>query len=119
MKKYSRNSKRTMKRSMRSKKMTRRRRQRGGSSGAMAGSGAVATSNREILINCGITGKGAITVKSSDPSITVVSPSAKTLNIKSTIPIKNIQFGKASTSKIAQGTGIILKANNFIIDSIK
>ena len=94
MKKYSRKSKRTMKRSTRSKKMSRRRRQRGGG---------------EIAINCTINpSSGAITATSSDPSFTV-TPSTNTLVITGETPIKNIKFAKSIPAKVGSGSGIILQ----------
>jgi hypothetical protein len=105
MKKYSRKSKRTMKRSMRSKKMTRRRRQRGGG---------------EVLINCTLVpSTGAITATSTDTAFTV-APSANTLQITSTTPIKNIRFANATAATVGSGTGIILQNladNKFVIPS--
>lgn len=103
MKKYSRKSKRTMKRSTRSKKMTRRRRQRGGAeSGAAPASGPV-------TINCTLNpATGAITATSSNSSFTV-TPSNNTLVITGGTPIKNIQFGRAPAGKVASGTGIMLQ----------
>lgn len=105
MKKYSRKSKRTMKRTTRSKKMSRKRRQRGGG---------------EIAINCTINpSTGAITATSSDPSFTVI-PSNNALQITSTTPIKNIKFANAIPAKIGSGTGITLQSladNKFVIPS--
>lgn len=104
MKKYTRKSKMTMKRSTRSKKMTRRR-QRGGG---------------EVVINCTLKpSSGDITATSSDTSFTV-TPSKNTLQITSTTPIKNIKFAKATTATVGTGTGIILQNladNKFVIPS--
>jgi len=96
MKKWSRRSKKTMKRSSRSKKLTRRRRQRGGGT---------------VMINCTVNpSTGAVTAKSSDPSVTVSVPTGtmKTLMISSTIPIKNIKFANAPPGKVG-APGITLQ----------
>jgi hypothetical protein len=92
MKKYSRNSKKTMKRSMRSKKMSRKRRQRGGG---------------EITLACSINSRGLIAATPSDPSLKVTG-STNTVEITSTTPIKNITFDRAIPATVGSGTGIIL-----------
>lgn len=108
MKKYSRNSKRTMKRSMRSKKITRRRRQRGGNSGAVAASGVVAASGKLILIKCTVN-KREITATSTDPSITVSNTLNNSLTITSRTPIKNILFGDRAPPKfVGAGSDAII-----------
>jgi len=99
MKKWSRISKNNTRKAKRSKKLTRkalnRRRQRGGGS---------------IVVNCTLNpATGAITAISADPSITASSPAANTVTITTTQPVKNIQFGSATSAKVGSGTGITLQ----------
>lgn len=114
MKKYSRKLKKTMKRSMRSKKMTRRR-QRGGEGNAAApaasapAAASAAAVSGPITINCKLNpATGAITATSSNSSVTV-TPSKNTLVITTGTPIKNIQFGNATAAKVGSGAGIMLQ----------
>jgi hypothetical protein len=96
MKKYSRGSKRTMKRSMRSKKMSRRRRQRGGGT---------------VVINCQVVDdKGGMKATSTDPAFTARESGPYSVTITSTSPIKDIRFGKADPLRVGSATGVVLSS---------